>query len=134
MYSFEKFRKLHEEHIRCDDLNILNEFYHCIINGNKYSQMIAFVYQDKNSVYYNIMSDFIDIIGEKYVNDINNFKLYNSRPYLIIIPESCKGKNKKLNENIRNLLFYEQPLLYRGSFIKGVFNNDILDKTHIIYI
>ena len=108
--------------------------YYCIKSGGKYSQMIAFVYNDNKSIYYNIMSNFIDIIDEKYVNDITSFKLYNERPYLIIIPESCKGKNKKLNENVRNLLFYEQPLLYRGSFIKGVFNSDILDKTCIIYI
>ena len=134
MDTFESFKDLYQDCISCNDLDILNDFYYSVKSSGKYEKMIAFVYKNKKDSYYNIISNFADLIGELNVNVIGSFKIYEKRPQLIVIPEMCKGKNKKVNESVRNLLFYEQPLLYGGSFIKGVFNADILQKTHIIYM
>ena len=133
MENFDNFKKIHQDHISNDDLQILSDFYSCVIDGGKYDKMVAFIYNHKKPKY-NLISDFIDIVGEINISEISSFKLYKKRPHLIVIPEACKGKNKKLNDNVTNLLFYEQPILYGGSFIKGVFNAHILDKTHVIYI
>lgn len=130
------FKELYQEHISIDDLNILHDFYSCIKNGEKYAKMIAFVYENSTDSNYNIVSNFIHELSDYNcnINEIGSFKLYDKRPDLIVIPEQCKGKNRKINQCARNLIFYEQPILYGGNFIKGVFNKDILDKTHIIYV
>jgi hypothetical protein len=133
MEDFTNFKELYQTHISCDDFNILYEFYFAVKNSGKYAKMVAFVYEKKN-FNYNIVSKFVDLICDYNINELGSFKLYNKRSDLIIISEKCKGKNKKLNECVRNLIFYEQPILYGGNFIKGVFNKDILDKTHVIYV
>uniref|UniRef100_A0A6C0EJ54 Uncharacterized protein n=1 Tax=viral metagenome TaxID=1070528 RepID=A0A6C0EJ54_9ZZZZ len=132
--DMENFKDLHQQNISYDDFTILCDFYSCVKKGGKYKKMIAFIYEKRKDSKCNIISNFADLIGETNFTEINNFKLYDKRPELIIIPERCKGKNRKINGIVRNLIFYEQPILYGGKFIKGVFNKDILDKTHTIYV
>ena len=77
------------------------------------------------------LSYFADLIGAISLEGFDgrgecfNELIHKIRPH---------GGQIKTAKNIRDLLFYEQPLLYGGSFIKGVFNADILQKTHIIYM
>jgi len=81
-----------------------------------------------------LMKQIVDFIGEPNIMNILDFKLSSQLPKMFLIGEQCKGKNKRLNQMVKNLISFKQSIIYTGIYWKGVFNQDINNNVCIIHM
>lgn len=114
-----------------EDINYLREFFS---RANNYlpNDKILIIVGDERTGKTTLISQLIEELGETNVASISDFKLSAPLPKLFIINEQCKGKNKRLNQSVNNLIVFKQSMVYVGRFWKGVFNNDIMDNSYTI--
>ena len=79
-----------------------------------------------------LLNQIVGFIGESNIMNMRDFKLSSQLPKLFLIGEQCKGKNKRLNQMVKNLISFKQSIIYAGIYWKGVFNDDVNNNVCII--
>jgi len=81
-----------------------------------------------------LLKQIVEFIGESNIMNMFDFKLSSRLPKLFLIDEQCKGKNKRLNQMVQNLISFKQSVIYTGLYWKGVFNDDVNNNVCIIHM